>query len=117
MRIEIVPIGKPRMTRADRWKGRECVERYWVYKDELRLRLPNYTLPQCLAIEFQLAMPESWSERKKQKFDGQPHQQKPDLDNLLKAWMDCFADSDAYVSEIHARKTWARTGAIILPDD
>lgn len=117
MKIEIDPIGKPRMTKADRWKGRECVERYWTYKDELKLRLPHYVLPQCLTVEFQLPMPDSWSEKRKQMLEGQPHQQKPDLDNLLKAWMDVFTESDAYVAEIHARKTWARTGAIILSDD
>ena len=35
-KIKIIPRAKPRMTRADTWKKRPCVVKYWAYKDELR---------------------------------------------------------------------------------
>ena len=59
-----VPImGKPRMTRADRWKKRPVVERYWRYKDEL-IRLAkenNYKPGNTLDIEFCIPMPKGIS--------------------------------------------------------
>ena len=45
--------------------------------------------------------------------DGKPHQQKPDWDNLSKAWQDALCDDDSYVYDAHCRKFWGRTGAII----
>ena len=30
--IKITPVSKPRMTRADTWKKRPCVLKYWAYK-------------------------------------------------------------------------------------
>lgn len=114
MRIEIEPVGKPRMTRADAWKDRDCVSRYWAFKDELRLKLPGYQLPERLEVDFHLSMPETWSKKKKDSLDGQPHQQKPDIDNLCKALMDCLAEDDTHVWDLHARKFWARQGAIVI---
>ncbi|MGK4302143.1 RusA family crossover junction endodeoxyribonuclease, partial [Klebsiella pneumoniae] len=35
---DITPIGKPRMTRADKWKQRPEVIRYRAFCDEARLR-------------------------------------------------------------------------------
>lgn len=38
---DITPIGKPRMTRADKWKKRPAVMRYRAFCDEARLRKIN----------------------------------------------------------------------------
>tara|TARA_R100000406_G_scaffold95172_2_gene88741 strand:- start:582 stop:953 length:372 start_codon:yes stop_codon:yes gene_type:complete len=108
-----VPImGKPRMTRADRWKKRPVVERYWRYKDELirQAKDKNYKPGNTLDIEFCIPMPKSWSLKKKAEYAGEPHQNKPDLDNLLKGFLDCLMDEDKMVHTINARKTWMYEG-------
>jgi len=79
--IDITPLGKVRMVKSDSWKKRPSVLRYWAYKDELKLKLPHYEVGPRLAIRFNLSMPPSWSQKKKDLMCGTPHQQKPDIDN------------------------------------
>lgn len=102
------------MTRADKWKQRPVVARYHLLKDELRLALPGYELPPVLKIEFHIAMPASWGRKKKQAMLGQYHQQKPDIDNLIKGFLDAFHVDDAHVAVVHAGKYWAESGSIVL---
>lgn len=114
---DITPIPKPRMTRSDRWKQRPCVQRYWEYKDELRdWAVDNdYYLGDMLSIQFMIPMPRSWSKSKKEKMNGRPHQQKPDLDNLLKAFQDALADDDSNVHTYQMiTKVWSYEGGMIV---
>ena len=32
----VTPIGKPRMTQRDRWAKRDCVLRYYAFKDSIK---------------------------------------------------------------------------------
>ena len=50
---------------------------------------------------------------------GQPHRQKPDLDNILKFLMDSLLPEggDEVVHTIHARKIWGEEGKIIITTD
>jgi Holliday junction resolvase RusA-like endonuclease len=43
---------------------------------------------------------------------GQPHQQRPDIDNLAKGVMDALASEDSYIYELHATKVWGEEGKI-----
>lgn len=61
-------------------------------------------------------MPPSWSEKKKQAFDGKPHQVRPDADNYLKAFMDALCKDDSYVWDARVIKYWAREGRIELTE-
>lgn len=102
----ITPIPKPRMTRADKWKKRPCVQKYWDFKDEVR-RL-NIDLPESGAhVIFYLPIPKNGIKRL-----GKPHQQKPDCDNLLKALMDAIYDDDAHIYDIRVSKFWSEKGYI-----
>ncbi len=118
--LPITPVGAPRMTQRDRWtdvakgKGRPAVLRYFQYKDELRIALPDYELPDRLDITFLLPMPKSWSKRKRAENAGSPHDQKPDIDNLIKAWLDTFSRDDKYAYAVTAEKYWAEQGSIEL---
>jgi Holliday junction resolvase RusA-like endonuclease len=120
VRIPVTPIGKPRMTRQDRWtdkhagKGRPAVLGYFAFQDELLMRLPHFQLGQRLSITFYLPMPKSWSQKKRLATIGQPHDQKPDIDNLVKGFMDTFAAEDKHVAILHAEKYWAEKGAITI---
>lgn len=111
MLYQIEPMGKPRMTQRDKWGEREVVQRYWAFKDECQLR--KVEVPEEGAeVTFILPMPKSWSQKKKAEFDGKPHQQNPDIDNLLKALLDAVYKDDSKVWEIKARKIWGYLGAI-----
>tara|TARA_Y100001972_G_scaffold38418_1_gene47310 strand:- start:1295 stop:1666 length:372 start_codon:yes stop_codon:yes gene_type:complete len=104
-----VPVmGKPRMTRADAWKKRPVVLRYWKYKKmlEQQAKEQNYTPGDTLDIEFHIPCPKSWSSKKVAMHAGEPHQQKPDIDNLLKAFLDCLLDEDKKVHTVKATKKW-----------
>ena len=114
-RFDVVPVAAPRMTHADRWKRRPCVIKYFEYRDQVRAIAAEqgFTLPDQFSVTFYLAMPRSWSKRKKQAHDGKPHQAKPDADNLLKGWMDCFGE-DCAVWSVCASKVWSASPCVLL---
>ena len=45
---------------------------------------------------------------------GQPHQQKPDLDNLAKALFDALYEDDSSIYNIRLLKQWDWYGRIII---
>jgi Holliday junction resolvase RusA-like endonuclease len=114
----IDPVSKPRMTRSDSWRHRKCVDDYYSFKDKLVLlaKKSKFVLPDKFRIEFLIKVPDSWSEKKKLSMIGKPHQQKFDLDNLIKAVMDCLRKSDASIYHIEMSKTWWERGKIIIYD-
>lgn len=114
MIFKIEPIPKVRMTRGDRWKQRPCVIRYWQYKADLQhIALSNdYIMGDTLNLKFYITMPKSWSKRKRGIMNEQPHQAKPDIDNLVKAFMDCLSNEDSNVWKIQAEKYWSENGSI-----
>jgi Holliday junction resolvase RusA-like endonuclease len=44
--------------------------------------------------------------------EGRPHQSKPDIDNLLKGFMDALLEDDARIWEVKASKLWGVNGSI-----
>lgn len=114
--LVIVPVPKPRMTRSDAWKKRDCVVKYWEFKDRLRELWGDEDLPEAIGLVFVIPMPSGWSEKKKNLMDGKPHQVKPDTDNMIKSVWDCLAESDSYIWRVDAAKYWGRTGSITISD-
>lgn len=117
IRIPIAPIGKPRMVRSDSWKKRPCVVRYWQFKDELNdlCKEHGYIQGRSLFATFEIAMPRSWSKAKRVLMDGQMHDQKFDLDNIVKAVLDCLLpDGDEKVHTVCVNKVWAEQPAIVF---
>lgn len=109
----ITPMGKPRMTRADKWKKRPEVMRYRAFCDEVRLN--NIPFPEAGGhITFILPMPQSWSKKKREQFNGKPHQSKPDFDNLIKALSDAIFADDAHIWDCRVTKLWGEKGQIII---
>ena len=99
------------MTRADAWKQRPAVLRYRAFRDEVRARVVRFDNGD--RVTFWMPMPRSWSERARELNDGQPHQRRPDIDNLLKALLDAIYGEDCAIWHIGgAQKRWARDGAI-----
>ena len=114
--LPVTPYGKPRMTRRDQWAKRPAVIRYRAFCDAVRAAWPaGVPYPAAGAhVTFWLPMPKSWSKRKRDAMRGQPHQQKPDRDNLEKALMDAMCEDDAHVWDGRTTKRWADTGYITI---
>lgn len=107
----VKPVPKPRMTQRDKWQKRPAVMRYRAFADEVRLR--KIELPESGAwIVFHMAMPGSWSKTKRELMRGKPHQQKPDLDNMIKALGDALHADDSGLWDYRASKLWADDGGI-----
>ena len=104
----IAPVPKPRMTQRDLW--RQPVKRYWDFCKEVRAR--GVTLNAEVEVIFHIAIFSSWSKKKREQMLGQPHQQKPDLDNFVKALLDAVHKEDSHIWHIKAKKMWALEGAI-----
>ena len=98
---------------APRW------QRFYAYRDEIRILARRWRPYSVCGVEFQIAMPASWSDKKKAEMEGRPHRQKPDLDNLHKAFFDCFNhledwdDSVIWKYDPPPIKVWAFEGRII----
>ena len=110
MIYDITPCPKPRQTRSDKWKKRPAVMRYRAFADECRLK--KVTFVDGDKIIFYIAMPKSWSKKKKDEMFLQSHKQKPDIDNLFKALADAIYKEDSHISEITIMKCWGKKGAI-----
>ena len=119
MILLVAPVSKPRMTRADRWKKRQSVLKFFAFRDAIRQSSAWKTLElldmDSFKIVFHVPMPKSWSKKKRTQYDGKPHQQRPDLDNFLKAWKDSVYEEDAIVWHVEATKLWtSRSGFITV---
>lgn len=112
-KYQINPVAKPRMTQADRWKKRPPVVRYHEFKDQVRANKVELS-ESGLEIIFEIPMPKSWSKKKKAQMNGQAHQQRPDLDNLLKALFDAVYTEDCQIWSYRASKFWAYQGSITI---
>ena len=115
--FKIKPCPKPRMTRADTWKKRPCVLRYFAFKHKLNIlaKQLNYIPGDTLAVTFVLEMPKSWSKKKKELMNGKPHQQKPDLDNMVKAFKDALLKEDSHVHTYsYMHKRWGEEPLIVV---
>jgi len=107
-------MAKPRMVRSDKYKKRKVTSRYWAFKALLVIaaKKQKFVLGDNVIMEFQIAMPKSWSKKKKEKMYGTPHQQRPDLDNFIKTIGDCLKAEDSTIYHIEATKIWAAKNKI-----
>ena len=121
----IEPMGAPRTTRADAWKQRPVILKYHRFRDLIAIEMKKvereagckiWVRLDCLEVMFQIPMSKSWSKKKRIEMNGAFHQQKPDIDNLVKAVLDSIfrGGDDCKVATIHAMKRWSNDGRIII---
>ena len=99
--------------------------RYRGFCDELRLRfnLSGIQVTGQIGLRFYLPAPERVMRdvRMKRAFFPVVHQEKPDVDNLVKAVLDALLDEDKGVYEIHAQKYYApsrdKVGILLVFDE
>ena len=104
--INVAPCSKPRMTRADKWKKRPSVVKFFAFRDAVKQSSVHNIALESFDIEFYIQMPKSWSKKKKELHNGNPHKQRPDLDNYIKAWCDSVFEEDSVVWRFKASKRW-----------
>lgn len=109
--LPVAPVAKPRMVHSDRWKKRPVVRRYFSFCNQLRAEAGPWQPPASgMKIIFFVPMAKSWSKKKKRRMESQPHTQRPDLDNFIKAFLDALCDDDAHIWSLAAEKRWTQTG-------
>ena len=67
-----------------------------------------------MLMEFTIPMPKSYSKRKRESLMGMPHENKPDIDNLVKALLDALLKEDSGVHTIIAKKVWGDHGMVVI---
>lgn len=113
----VTAVGKPRMTQRDKWMDRDPVVRYRLMKQAVLLfaEQNNFVISDTLSILFIMPMPKHWSNKKREKMNGAPHQVKPDIDNLLKSFMDILAPkNDSHIHTVKIRKVYGLEGRIVV---
>jgi len=117
MIIDITPVPYKRQTVSDKWKTgskkRPELARYHAFRDELRAKWGAGGFPERVSLTFCMAIPTGKKAEYRERI-GRPHEQTPDLDNLVKAVLDALCKSDAHIYEIHAIKRWEEKGCIII---
>lgn len=93
---------------------RPAVSKYYQFKDLCRLH--KVTLPEAgAAVTFVLPMPRSWSRIKMEQHLWRPHQQRPDLSNLIKALEDALYGDDSHIwCYAEVSKVWGYHGEICI---
>jgi Holliday junction resolvase RusA-like endonuclease len=125
--FDIIPTSAPRMSQSDKWKTnpnhqdpkkrqREVVTKYFAFKDNLRWQAKqmNYEFKNYLDFVFIVPIPNSFSEKKKERLNGTPVKTKPDIDNYVKAFMDSLKSEDGDVWFIKAIKVYGFKGSILV---
>lgn len=125
--FDVIPVGAVRMTRSDKWKTnpnhsdpmkrqRKAVKMYFDFKNVLTLQanLMKFKLGEYLDAVYFMPMPDSWSEKKKERMNGFPCKVKPDTDNITKAIKDALKKNDSDVWWEKAEKRWAYRGSILI---
>jgi Holliday junction resolvase RusA-like endonuclease len=116
--LDIVPVPAPRQSRRDKWAPSKAVQNYRAFRDHVGYKITELPADFFHAV-FVIPMSSSWSEKKKRGLVGQPHELKPDADNLVKALIDAvYRDrEDSQVWNYATTKLWGFHGAIIISDD
>ena len=74
----------------------------------------NFSLSEKVRITFYIPVPKSVTKKERIIRLGNPHKQKPDLDNLCKGVWDSLAVEDGYIHYAILQKIWSETGKIVI---
>lgn len=126
--LDIEPIGAVRTTQKQMWADKRY-KKYMNWKETVRILwtaelLKHGYVPETVkfsvieSIDFIMTVPfgaklsKKQMEERKSRVDT-PHTMKPDIDNMIKAFMDAVMKEDSHVHTIGmTRKTWGLHGHI-----
>lgn len=125
---DLAPVSAPRMNRSDVWKRRPAVVKYHSYRDailgaagtdDLRTDLIKTGI---VVLTFRIPHPKSWSKKRIAALSAADtpmaiaHRQTPDLDNLVKGFLDSVfyghGQQDSTVWSVTAEKLWGPRGGV-----
>ncbi len=112
--IPIQPMPAPRLTHQGRHTAR--AKKYYAYKKTLKMfcKVNDFALSEKVKITFYMPVPKSITKKERAKRLGNPHKQRPDLDNLVKGVWDGLAKEDGYIHYLECSKIWAEEGKIVI---
>jgi len=112
------PMGKPRMTRQDRWKHRPCVVQYREFCDRIRKAVGPLVIDpeKVLRLDWTatFAPPKSWKKADREDAIGTLHRQMPDRDNLDKAILDALFERDQAIAAGTLLKVWGWDSSLTI---
>ena len=114
--LDITGMGAVRTTQKGKFTD-ERYHKYARYKQALVMLMKGVGIRECperFEITFVIPFPISYTNKQCASMQGEPHRYKPDLDNLVKGFMDCWGKDDSGVHSIRANKFWGYNGKIIL---
>jgi Holliday junction resolvase RusA-like endonuclease len=109
------PIGKPRMTRRDKWLKRPNVIRYREWSDAVREAAGQLPHPEAVIRLDWTAFfppPKSWSKKRRAAAIGTLHRSPPDRDNIDKAILDSLFECDSAIAWGTVRKIWGEPARV-----
>lgn len=113
--ILVRPMGAVRQSSSDRWKKRPAVLRYRDYRDEIRRQAGALTIPAGgLILVFSFKPPKSVSRKLYNQMIESPHTVKPDIDNLVKGFLDALLINDQHIWDVRAVKIWGEVDKIVV---
>jgi Holliday junction resolvase RusA-like endonuclease len=113
--IPIIPMGAVRTTQKQKFVD-ERAKRYLSYKQQIAWLIKQHIHrpsdnPILVDVTFYMPIPSSWSGKKKERYNGQIHKSKPDIDNLIKGLFDSLNKiawkDDNLVYEVHSKKVYS----------
>lgn len=112
----VEPMGCVRMTQRGKWTS-PAAQRYIAYKGTLSWLLQKRWASEpteCICgikITFYMPIPKSWSQKKRKEHEGQLHNKKPDIDNIIKGLFDAangiIWKDDNQVARVEAEKRYS----------
>lgn len=99
-RNKLLPSGLKRLKRLERYNA------YKIALLSLAKEKGFELLPQGCSFRFYIPMPKTWTKKKRAIMHFKLHQQKPDIDNLMKAVFDSMLSEDKYIAHFEAVKFW-----------
>lgn len=117
---DVVPKARPRFTRSGHAYTPKRTSDYESEVAAMAKRAmggsPALETPVDAFIYVTMAIPPSWSKKRQEAALGQPHTQRPDLDNQVKAITDAINGiiykDDSQICSLHCKKVWGTTGMV-----
>lgn len=114
----VTPVPKPKQSKRDSWQPSTSVLRFRAFRDELRVRrIHRIAREDRMGVVFFVPIPKSWPRRRRLEAHLAPCQQRPDVDNYLKALFDAaWPEEDCRAWDVRATKLWVAdpVGGILL---
>lgn len=106
--VPVSPVAKPRSTRRDKFNPSKAVLKYRGFCDDFNTAAAEhgFALGEAVSIQFYVPTPPSVGARKAEALWGTPHQQRPDLDNFVKAVLDAPKQDDSHIWYLSVSKVW-----------